>query len=115
MIFRKAPFAVLPWLMLSRPAVMGEECPLLLFNNTLVIGASKSELAASANASCFPALGFEMPATVPSSLDGWWCDSSTEYAFVGFSYEITQCAFNPSCRPVCRFTFPSAQAKARAN
>ncbi|KIY69813.1 glycoside hydrolase family 17 protein [Cylindrobasidium torrendii FP15055 ss-10] len=32
-----------------------------------------------------------MPSTVPDSLDGWWCDSSTEYAFVGFSYEVTAC------------------------
>jgi len=39
----------------------------------------------------FPELGFKMPATVPDSLDGWWTDPSTEYAFVGFSYEITAC------------------------
>ena len=36
-----------------------------------------------------------MPATIPSSLDSWWCDSGTEYAFVGFSYEITQCEPTP--------------------
>ncbi|KAJ7284400.1 B-(1-6) glucan synthase [Mycena rebaudengoi] len=40
---------------------------------------------------CFPALGFKMPASVPSSLTNWWCDTSTEYAFVGFSYEVTAC------------------------
>lgn len=39
----------------------------------------------------FPDLGFKMPATVPSSLDGWWANQSTEYAFMGFSYEITAC------------------------
>ncbi|KAJ7650866.1 glycoside hydrolase superfamily [Roridomyces roridus] len=32
-----------------------------------------------------------MPANTPSSLSNWWCDYSTEYAFVGFSYEITAC------------------------
>ncbi|KAF9020415.1 hypothetical protein BDZ89DRAFT_1072248 [Hymenopellis radicata] len=40
---------------------------------------------------CFPALGFQMPSAMPSSLDGWWCDMSDEYAFVGFSYEVTAC------------------------
>ncbi|KAG6831507.1 hypothetical protein H0H92_009775 [Tricholoma furcatifolium] len=40
---------------------------------------------------CFPALGFIMPSNVPASLDDWWCDPHTEYAFVGFSYEVTQC------------------------
>ncbi|KAJ6596040.1 glycoside hydrolase superfamily [Mycena sp. CBHHK59/15] len=32
-----------------------------------------------------------MPSTTPSSLTNWWCDYSTEYAFVGFSYEVTAC------------------------
>ncbi|KAF8071577.1 glycoside hydrolase superfamily [Lyophyllum atratum] len=32
-----------------------------------------------------------MPSAVPSSLTNWWCDTSTEYAFVGFSYEVTEC------------------------
>ncbi|GAW02267.1 glycoside hydrolase family 17 protein [Lentinula edodes] len=40
---------------------------------------------------CFPALGFTMPSTVPSSTDSWWCDMDTEYGFVGFSYEVTAC------------------------
>ncbi|KAI0743866.1 glycoside hydrolase superfamily [Daedaleopsis nitida] len=41
--------------------------------------------------SCFPALDFKMPDNVPDNLSGWWCDPSTEYAFVGFSYEISAC------------------------
>ncbi|KAK0212163.1 glycoside hydrolase superfamily [Desarmillaria ectypa] len=41
--------------------------------------------------SCFPAIGFKMPATPPSTTNNWWCDMSTEYAFVGFSYEVTAC------------------------
>ncbi|KXN85317.1 hypothetical protein AN958_11417 [Leucoagaricus sp. SymC.cos] len=42
---------------------------------------------------CFPALGFEMPSEVPpdSELSSWWCDPATEYAFMGFSYEVTDC------------------------
>ncbi|KAF8645871.1 hypothetical protein AX16_007529 [Volvariella volvacea WC 439] len=48
-------------------------------------------VAANAPLNCFPAIGFTMPSSVPSSLDNWWCDYSTEYAFVGFSYEITAC------------------------
>ncbi|EKM81088.1 hypothetical protein AGABI1DRAFT_84021 [Agaricus bisporus var. burnettii JB137-S8] len=42
---------------------------------------------------CFPALDFDMPSTVPadSQLPSWWCDASTEYAFLGFSYEVTAC------------------------
>lgn len=40
---------------------------------------------------CFPAIGFTMPSKVPSSLANWWCPTNTEYAFVGFSYEITPC------------------------
>ncbi|KAF9072645.1 glycoside hydrolase superfamily [Rhodocollybia butyracea] len=46
---------------------------------------------ASSRANCFPALGFKMPNSVPSSTDGWWCDTDTEYGFVGFSYEVTAC------------------------
>ncbi|KAF4620617.1 hypothetical protein D9613_000782 [Agrocybe pediades] len=43
--------------------------------------------------SCFPALDFRMPRQVPhdSQLQHWWCDASTEYAFLGFSYEVTAC------------------------
>lgn len=42
---------------------------------------------------CFPALGFKMPKQTPrdSELQHWWCDPATEYAFVGFSYEVTAC------------------------
>lgn len=42
---------------------------------------------------CFPALGFQMPENPPSGdIDTWWCDPKTEYAFLGFSYEISACA-----------------------
>ncbi len=41
---------------------------------------------------CFPALGFKMPSKVPGSIYGWWCNPATEYAFLGFSYEVTACA-----------------------
>ncbi|KAH7888404.1 glycoside hydrolase superfamily [Phlebopus sp. FC_14] len=32
-----------------------------------------------------------MPSSVPNSLDNWWCPMDTEYAFLGFSYEVTAC------------------------
>ncbi|KAI0297167.1 glycoside hydrolase superfamily [Russula brevipes] len=40
---------------------------------------------------CFPAIGFKTPSEVPSSTAGWWCDPTIEYAFLGFSYEVTAC------------------------
>lgn len=42
-------------------------------------------------ANCFPSLGFPMPNATPRTLDGWWCDQRDEYAFLGFSYEVTEC------------------------
>jgi len=91
-MLRNTFFAALPLLMLSRSVVMGRALP--DFSNTPAKGGSQSKSPARTNASCFPALDFEMPTTVPSSLENWWCDSDTEYAFVGFSYEITQCTSN---------------------
>ena len=44
---------------------------------------------------CFPSLGFIMPLELPTDTTGWWCDPSTEYAFLGFSYEITACGQCP--------------------
>ncbi|KAF9230883.1 glycoside hydrolase family 17 protein [Melanogaster broomeanus] len=32
-----------------------------------------------------------MPSSIPGSLDNWWCPMDTEYAFLGFSYEVTAC------------------------
>lgn len=53
-----------------------------------------TEASAIAAANCFPAVGFQMPQSVPSSLNNWWCDQTTEHAFLGFSYEISYCAYN---------------------
>lgn len=47
--------------------------------------------AASSPPNCFPALGFTVPENVPSLLTNWWCNTNTEYAFMGFSYEVTDC------------------------
>lgn len=41
---------------------------------------------------CFPSANFQMPSSVPSSTHNWWCAEDTEYAFLGFSYEVTACA-----------------------
>jgi hypothetical protein len=40
---------------------------------------------------CFPAVGFKMRNETPTSLTNWWCNTDTEYAFVGFSYDISLC------------------------
>ncbi|KAK0188314.1 glycoside hydrolase superfamily [Armillaria mellea] len=32
-----------------------------------------------------------MPDALPESLDNWWCPYESDYAFVGFSYEVTAC------------------------
>ena len=42
---------------------------------------------------CFPAVGFKMPYATPTSLTNWWCNTDAEYAFVGFSYDISSCNF----------------------
>jgi hypothetical protein len=42
--------------------------------------------------SCYPALDFQKPLLLPRDNEQWWCDPSTEYAFLGFSYEVTACA-----------------------
>ena len=101
-------------LILLQPVMAAQELNFFLFNDTLLMPTTGLTPAASTGVSCFPALGFKMPATIPSSLDGWWCDSSTEYAFDGFSYEISQCEFDPSPPLVHRLTFV-IQARARVN
>ncbi|KAG1752938.1 hypothetical protein EDB19DRAFT_1670675 [Suillus lakei] len=60
---------------------------------TVSVGSAPPAPAPSANgsSSCFPSAGFNMPSSVPSSTDGWWCSPNTEYAFLGFSYEVTAC------------------------
>jgi hypothetical protein len=45
----------------------------------------------SSSGNCFPSVGFKIPDDAPESPTDWWCDPSTEYAFMGFSYEVTPC------------------------
>ena len=52
-------------------------------------GSGSSPSASASN--CFPALGFQMPDSVPQDTNNWWCDASTEHAFLGFSYEVSAC------------------------
>ena len=46
---------------------------------------------------CFPSLVFVMPLGLPADNTNWWCDPATEYAFLGFSYEVTACAYCDAC------------------
>jgi len=45
----------------------------------------------TASSGGFPSLGFAMPDSVPSSLDGWWSDYTSEVGFLGFSYAVSGC------------------------
>ncbi|KAI0661200.1 hypothetical protein C8Q70DRAFT_932245 [Cubamyces menziesii] len=64
-------------------------------NHANALTASQSKTAPKhtppAAPNCFPALGFTKPQTLPADNTNWWCDPATEYAFVGFSYEVTAC------------------------
>ena len=53
---------------------------------------------------CFPALNFKMPTTLPKDNTQWWCDPKDEFAFLGFSYEVTACKCLGIVRPVFRLT-----------
>ncbi|KAF7967468.1 hypothetical protein HWV62_34111 [Athelia sp. TMB] len=59
-----------------------------LINGQVVVSVDPEEPQAS---SCFPGLGFKMPSSTPKSLNNWWCNATSEYAFLGFSYEISAC------------------------
>lgn len=48
----------------------------------------------------FPSLGFKMPSSVPSSLDGWWSDYKSELGFLGFSYAVDACTFLDTILPI---------------
>jgi hypothetical protein len=75
--------------------------------------ASPSTSISHSSSNCFPAIGFETPSNIPSSLEGWWCDPSTEYAFVGFSYEITDCEFVHFNHSLHRLSKPTWYAQVR--
>jgi len=77
----------LAWLFLASLAIVGSQP-----TGTSYVAITDAVAAPS----CFPALGFTMPSKIPSSLTNWWCSYDKEYAFVGFSYEITSCE-NPQC------------------
>ncbi|PIL34111.1 hypothetical protein GSI_03822 [Ganoderma sinense ZZ0214-1] len=55
--------------------------------------AARSDATTDANPApfCFPSLGFIPSSALPSDNTNWWCDPATEYAFLGFSYEVTAC------------------------
>ncbi|KAG1724627.1 glycoside hydrolase family 17 protein [Suillus paluster] len=64
---------------------------LLLYLNLVSAGRPTGQLFSSPDTTCFPSAGFKMPSSIPSSTDNWWCSPDTEYAFLGFSYEVTAC------------------------
>lgn len=62
----------------------GDESPVVFVESDHSISLRKKS-------DCFPSIGFRMPQEPPSSSNGWWCSMDSEYAFVGFSYEVSQC------------------------
>lgn len=41
---------------------------------------------------CFPSAGFNTPDSPSGTpLEDWWCPRTSEYAFMGFSYDVTGC------------------------
>ena len=66
-----------------------------------------ARIADNVSPSCFPAVGFKMPTVTPTSLTNWWCNADTEYAFVGFSYDISNCDFlQDQCFFICSPPLP---------
>ncbi|EJD50771.1 glycoside hydrolase [Auricularia subglabra TFB-10046 SS5] len=52
--------------------------------------------AAACSTACFPSLAFTPPkvadgAAPNTSLSSWWCSRSSEYGFMGFSYDVNGC------------------------
>ena len=88
------PFGVLPAAFVV-VSVLASSGPRVEDNSTSIGSLSPNQAVQSSNSgsNCFPAIGFNMPSNVPESLRTWWCDPATEYAFVGFSYEVTACEF----------------------
>lgn len=73
----------------TRPLSLRPHCRNdLSFNGSV---SSSPAVPTSVSSNCFPSLGFKTPSNVSSSIDGWWCSPTTEYAFLGFSYEVTSC------------------------
>lgn len=62
------------------------------------------------HANCFPSLGFSTPSNVPRSTDNWWCGATTEYAFLGFSYEVTACTSNTLTNRTRNLTLSAGQS-----
>ncbi|VDC03344.1 unnamed protein product [Peniophora sp. CBMAI 1063] len=59
----------------------------------LIVGPEGAHPVALARTSCYPAIGFQRPDedALPHDTSDWWCPAEDEYAFVGFSYEVTAC------------------------
>ncbi|TFY83011.1 hypothetical protein EWM64_g1002 [Hericium alpestre] len=56
-----------------------------------LVGREESSSIEARAGTCFPAVGYQMPSSPPANNNQWWCDPRNEYAFVGFSYEVTAC------------------------
>jgi hypothetical protein len=62
-------------------------------SSTASVNASNNGFPGGHGSHCYPGLGFTAPLQLPKSNKDWWCPFESEYAFVGFSYEVTACEF----------------------
>lgn len=85
------PLSLLPTVLVlaTRPLSRCLHCR--TFDESVSSLAAPASASSESHANCFPSLGFTTPSDVPSSTDDWWCSATTEYAFLGFSYEVTAC------------------------
>jgi hypothetical protein len=54
----------------------------------------RSQIYLSSQSSCFPSSASSTPASLEGqlpSLQNWWCPQQEEYAFLGFTYDISAC------------------------
>ena len=100
-------------LLLFGASVNARKCPARHYsiarNNATSVESKQTTPAPSTSApsysGCFPSANFEMPSSVPSTLENWWCDMSTQYAFVGFSYSVAGCTSPPLPIFLCFLTY----------
>lgn len=73
--------------------VLAALCCGLLLVSAAPLSTGNEDTADHTHGACFPSLDFVKPLHLPRNNTDWWCDMSTEYAFVGFSYEVTDCEY----------------------
>lgn len=90
--WQRSPRDIASTMPLSALAIAAACCVLLLVS-AAPLSTGQEDAADHTLGACFPSLDFVKPFRLPKNNTDWWCDMSTEYAFVGFSYEVTDCEY----------------------